>query len=245
MTLTHIFFDLHGTLVDNKSVLTPCYAANLGHVMAARYGGDPHTWEQAHQQINADWFSYFVDLNLDEDIDDMWEGLFRTTRALFRLTGTPEPSAAEIHALVRELPGLASENCDAFFPDARATVQTLHEAGYTLGVCTHGIVRQAQGTLHGAGVRDYFSGPLIGPDVTGHFRKHEGYFTIAALRAGVDPAHCLMIDDTVDNLEGAKAIGMKTIYICRDARPAAALNYVDALLHPDLTGLPALVEGWR
>ncbi len=243
MTITHIFFDLHGTLVDNKHLLPACYGSNLGRVMAARYGGEPQAWEQANHQITADWFSYFVDLNLDERVEDMWEGLFRTTRALFRITGTPEPSRAELHALARELPGLATQDCDAFFPDAKAAVQALHAAGYTLGVCTHGLTTQAHATLIGAGMREYFTGPLIGPDVTEHFRKHEAFFTIAALRAEVDPVQCLMVDDGVFNLDGASAIGMKTAYLCRDTTPEACV--ADALLHPDLSALPAVLDSWR
>ena len=38
--ITHIFFDLHGTLVDT-ALMSPCYAASLGDLMADTFGGDP------------------------------------------------------------------------------------------------------------------------------------------------------------------------------------------------------------
>lgn len=234
MTVTHIFFDLHRTLVESQRI-TRCYAKQLGQVMTARYGGNPDQWTCANRLILADWDSYFVDLNIDEDIHDLWEGELRVTRALFRLTQTPEPSLAEIEKLSWELPELATQHCDALYPDCKPLLKHLHAAGYTLGICSGAIVAQIRGTLRGGGVLEYFNGPLVGPDVTGHFPRDARFYRIAAHQAGVDARYCMVVDDLVRNLAGAKAAGMAAVQICRDQKPSQ--SPADLVLEGSMNGL--------
>ncbi|MBE0689804.1 MAG: hypothetical protein IH587_06745 [Anaerolineae bacterium] len=134
MPISHIFFDLHGTIV-NRERNPVHYASGLGAYMAERYGGSVEAWTQANQRIFADWDSYYTDLDLaaDDGIAQMWEGEFRTTRALFRLTGTPEPSHDELLALAREHGERATERGgNALYPDAAPVISTLAAAGYVL-----------------------------------------------------------------------------------------------------------------
>ncbi|MBZ0286389.1 MAG: hypothetical protein K8I30_02155, partial [Anaerolineae bacterium] len=131
MTLTHIFFNLPGTLVDGAR-LRSGYAEQLGLLMAERFGGNPDLWIGARLHILKDWDSYFADLNFDGDdgVNDLWEGELRVTRALFRLTGIPEPDGPTLAALSRELPYQVSRHCDVLFPDSQPVIQALHQAGY-------------------------------------------------------------------------------------------------------------------
>ena len=62
MTITHIFFNLSGTLVDSAR-MPQCYAHHLGLEMAERFGGSADAWAQANFTILADWDSYFADLD--------------------------------------------------------------------------------------------------------------------------------------------------------------------------------------
>lgn len=233
MSITHVLFDMFGTLVDSRQ-MTPCYARQLGLAMAARYGGSPEAWANANRRIVADWDSYYADLNLEGDhgLEDMWEGLLRTTRALFRLTATSEPGAAELAALSRELPYLAARNCDALFPDAREVIEHLDEAGLVLGAASHAITAQTRGTLLGANVMQHFRGPILGPDVTGVFSKNQRYYRSAQLV----PENCLVVDDALDGIEGAQAAGMHAVYIYRGAGAAPASS-AEHVLVGSLAGL--------
>jgi FMN phosphatase YigB (HAD superfamily) len=237
MTVTHIFFDLYGTLADS-SRMKPCYAAALGQIMAARFGGAPDAWAQANAQIVADWDSYYADLDLsgDHGLEDMWEGEFRVTRALFRLTGTPEPEKPVITALARELPGLVSAACDALYPEAPDVLRALHSRGLIFGVASHALEAQARGALAAGGVLHLFSAPIWGIDAAEQFEKDASFYRRLALAARAAPAACLAVDDLAAPLHAACEAGMHTVHI-RRGRPAVAD-------HPgldDLRGLPELV----
>lgn len=221
-SITHIFFDMHGTLVDNKRLLGDCYADNLGSVMAARYGGNPAQWADANRAITRDWDSYIADLDYGgkDGIADMWEGYFRTTRALFRLTNTPEPPKHELTDLSRELPGLATEHCNALFPETHEVVERLHHGGYTLGVFSHALAAHSRGLLRGGGIESYFTGAIIGADVVERFVKDREYCLRMLRTAGVTADQCLVVDDSLEGVRGAADAGMSALLLCRDAVPA-------------------------
>jgi FMN phosphatase YigB (HAD superfamily) len=235
MSVTHILFDLYGTLSDSSRMYS-CYPGALGQVMSVRFGGKPETWAEANRRIVADWDSYYADLDLEGEhgIADMWEGEYRTTRALFRLAGAPEPEPSTITALARELPYHATRLCDTFYPDAKAVIPGLHAAGYVLGIASHTLTVQARGTLEGAGMLGYFSGPILGPDFTGEFAKNRAYYQ-SALRAGLQPENVLVVDDKPDGIQGAKAAGMRAVSLRRDG--SVAPSPADHTLTGDLSGL--------
>lgn len=237
--ITHIFFDLHGTLVDGVK-LHPCYTENLGRVMTERYGLTPEAWIKANRQVLDDWDSYYTDLDLggDEGITHLYEGLYRTTRAMFRLAGMAEPPKAELSQLSRELPGLVTWTCDAFYPDARPVVEALYRAGYILGVTTHALHEQARGLLHGARVLDHFAGPIVGADTADCYEKDRMYFLKVAQMAQVAPEDCLIVDDVARYTAAARAAGMHTAQVIRKEFQAR-YKHADFRLEG---GLSALVE---
>ncbi len=241
MTITHIFFDLHGTVIDGAA-LHPCYSLQLGRLLTRRFGGTPAAWIDANRRVLADWDSYYADLDLngDDGMSHLWEGLLRTTRALFRLTDTPLPPPAVLRALAREIPGEVTRHCDAIYPDAREVIQQLCAAGYMLGITSHALTNQARGLLRGGGLQQYFAGPIIGPDEIDHFQKDETFYSLAARRAGVSPRQCLAIDDTADCLVGAKAAGMHTVQLAR--RGKVYQSPADHLLNNRLDGLVEYVQ---
>jgi FMN phosphatase YigB (HAD superfamily) len=239
--ITHIFFDLPGVLVDTVK-LNGCYGAQIGVIMAQRYGGEAEKWTEAQRRITADWDSYYADLDLDgeDGIEHLWEGMYRTTRALFRLTNMPEPPQHELTTFSRELPGLAAQSCDALFPEAREVMQRVYEAGYTLGIISHFVVSRARGTLIGGGSADFFKGALVGPDVVGHFVKDAAYYTFAARQAKVSPECSLVVESQIQAMRSAKNAGMQTVYVRREqsAKPSAA----DCTIEGDLWGLVRFLE---
>ena len=238
--ITHIYFDLHNTLIDGVA-LHPCYSAAYGREMAARYGGDPAAWAEANRVIFADWDSYYADLDLggDDGIAHMWEGMFRTTRAMFRLTNTPEPPHAELTTLSRQLPGIVTSGCDAVYPDAKPVISQLYRAGYVMGVVSHAIKTQIQGMLTGGGLIHRFNGAIVGPDATNTFRKDETFLRYALLQDSVAPENCLLVDDSPIAIDAARALGMFTAHV---QRKTAAESSADVVLRGGLSALPGWLE---
>lgn len=235
--ISHLFFDMYGTLVDNSGGMG-CYSTVLGQLMAARFGGEPARWAHAHAQILADWDSYYADLDLsgDHGIEDMWEGEFRVTRALFRLTGTPEPDKPVITALSRELPGLASGGCDPLFSEVTEVLRTLRGRGLVFGIASHVLETQARAVLAAGGVLDLFTAPIWGVDAAEQFEKDAMFYRKLALASRADPSVCLAVDDRPAPLDAARIAGMQTVHIRRGKPAVAGHASID-----DLRGLPALL----
>jgi len=221
--ISHVFFDLHGTLVDGAA-LHPCYSAALGRYMAQRFGRTPAEWADANRRVLADWDSYYTDLDLTggNGIADMWEGLLRTTRAMFRLLDVPMPDRSTLRALSREIPGAVTRSCNALYPDARPVIERLCAAGAMLGVTSHALEAQSRGLLRGGDVLRYFAAPVVGPDSIERFAKDEVFYAFAARKASVDPSECLAVDDSLVCLDGARAAGFQVLHIAR--RPNAYVN---------------------
>ncbi len=245
--ITHVFFDLHGTLIDAASRLPPCYAQAQADLLSARYGGDPTAWVEANRRVIADWDSYYADLDLggDDSLDQMWEGQTRVLRALFRLTGQPYPSPEELAALVREQPYRIASRCDALYPDARIALEAIRAddrlSGLVLGVISNAVAGHTEGCLVGAGVRDWFAGPVVGPDTVGWFGKDEGCFRFAFAQAGAAPEGCVVVDDEPLALLVAQKLGARAVLIDRKGRRNC--RWLAPVL-PDLGGLPDLLRRW-
>jgi FMN phosphatase YigB (HAD superfamily) len=229
-SITHIFFDLHGTLIHSQQMHQQ-QCQHKSEILAARYGKTPADWHTAMQQLAAEWDSYHIDLNFsgDDGMSDFYEALFRTTRALFKLVQLPEPPQAELTTLARELPAEASCTIDAFYPDAKPVLNHLHEAGYQLGIAAHSLQAQAQALLEGGGVVQLFAAPIIGADTVHQFDKDVGYYRKVARIARTPPEQCLVVDDDPQALHGAQTAQMSTVLLARPDSRYAVANRADGI----------------
>jgi len=220
MPITHIFFDLHGTMVNAK-ILGACSSRERARWLDEHYGGGLGAWLKADMQVIADWDAYHADLNFsgDDGMRDYYEAGYRIVRALFRGAGVSEPSREEIHRLALDLPGMASLACDALYAEVKPTLSRLAAEGYTLGVTTHSLANQAHAVLVGGGVRECFGGPLIGADTAEQFDKDVTYYALVVRLAKTLPASCLIVDDSPSAIQAAHSVGLKTIYIHRVGSP--------------------------
>lgn len=225
--MRHAFFELAGVLAD-PSRIRAHYPAQLGAVMAEHYGGTVDIWVKSYLQVRADWDSYWSDLDLtgDDPLANYWEGLFRVTRALFRLAQMPEPQKEDLAAFARVLPDLALARFDAFYDDAHVVLAELHAAGLCLHVATFWTAGAARGLLAGAGALSYFSEPMIALDVSESFDKD---YALLPLKTGVPPEHCLVVDTNPRALERARAAGLNAAQVT-EGQPLRQV--IEAVLRP-------------
>jgi putative hydrolase of the HAD superfamily len=150
-------------------------------------------------------------------------------------------------ALVAALDGYARAVAGwcTVFADTRETLATLRERGYRLGLLSNtwwaAEWHNADLATHGLGE---FLDELVYTSDLPHSKPHPSVFREVASRLRVGPEACVMIGDRqIDDVAGARAVGMRAIwrrngsgFPLSDVAPDAM---VDALAE-----LPGLLRSW-
>lgn len=209
-----VVFDLLGTLVDPMRIRIH-YAHHLGLVMAEQHGGTAHTWTTAYNQVVEDWDSYYIDLDLngDDGVEHLWEGMFRTTRALFRLTGMAEPTAPELTVLARTLQERVCACFNSFYPGAAAVVYEMYTRGLALGAAGLLTKSHVAGLLRGASISDMFTGPILTPEITGRYARNTAFYAGLSSAAARPPQQILLVSPDSGALHAASSLGYYVVHV--------------------------------
>lgn len=76
-------------------------------------------------------------------------------------------------------------------------------------------------------LRSYFAALVSGFDMPG--KPDPGAFLLAAARLGVEPAHCLVIEDSIAGVEAASRAGMRCLAVTT-TNPSQALSRADLVV---------------
>jgi putative hydrolase of the HAD superfamily len=131
------------------------------------------------------------------------------------------------------------------FPDARDTLVLLRERGYRLGLLSNtwwaAEWHNADLAAHGlAALLD----ELVYTSDLAWSKPHPSVFRDIASRLGTDPEACVMIGDRrIDDVSGAKAVGMRAIWRRNDSGFPTSDVAPDAIVDA-LAELPALLRSW-
>ncbi|MHC4474076.1 MAG: HAD family hydrolase [Planctomycetota bacterium] len=110
--------------------------------------------------------------------------------------------------------------------------EALARANFRLAIATSSSRKMSEPVLKGAKVPYERMAYVTGSDVT-HKKPHPEIFLKAAASIGIDPADCVIIEDTPGGVEAAKAAGAKCIAVTNTATPEI-LKDAD-LICPSLT----------
>jgi HAD superfamily hydrolase (TIGR01509 family) len=131
------------------------------------------------------------------------------------------------------------------FADTRETLAVLRERGYRLGLLSNtwwaADWHNADLAAHGlAGMLD----ELVYTSDLPHSKPHPSVFREVASRLGVAPEACVMIGDRqIDDVEGARAVGMRGIWRRNDSGFPTSDVTPDATVDA-LAELPSLLRSW-
>lgn len=204
--MTHNFpfeaaiFDLDGTLLDSMYVWH-----HIDEVYFARRG----------MPVPPDYGRALAGLSYRESAE--------YTRARF---GFSEPW----EEIVQEWTDLAREEYALHVPlkaGALEYLTALERAGVKLAVATALPEYLYRPCLEHLGIMDRFSALCSTDDTGGRGKKDGEVFLLAAQRLGMDPAKCVVFEDTLEGLRGAKKAGMLA-YCAKDPSSAHA--------HPEIAG---------
>jgi HAD superfamily hydrolase (TIGR01549 family) len=158
--------------------------------------------------------------------DTIWH---RFTEEIFVGMGGPPQIASECAREI-EQGWEVSENFE-LFEDALPVLDELRAAQLRIGLVSNGIRDLAQFVAHHRLDVD----AIVDSRTHGRVKPHPTIFQAALERLGVDAAEAAMVGDSLEeDIEGARALGMRAILIDRDERHADVEERLT-----DLYGLPA------
>ncbi len=143
-----------------------------------------------------------------------------------------------IHGQVRPLPGVVD------------AVQWFKRHGFKQAIASSAPPANIDFLIDELGLREYFEAIVSGYDLPG--KPAPDVFLLAARRLAVDPIACLVIEDAVAGVEGAKRANMKCLAVTttnpieklqKADRVVDTLTVVSAALINELFGLTSL-EGY-
>jgi pseudouridine-5'-monophosphatase len=186
MSITHLIFDLDGTLLDSEALYT-----EATEIVCARHG--KHFTIELKRQI-------------------MGGGSVQGAKIVIDALGLPLTHEQYLDQreveLSRLLPGIAA------MPGAERLVTELRDARVPFAIATsghrritdlklshHSFLRGIQPIVHGDDARVVQGKPA--PDI----------FLVAAQELGVEPARCAVLEDTVNGVRAGVAARMRTIAV--------------------------------
>ncbi|HLE38280.1 MAG TPA: HAD family phosphatase [Acidimicrobiia bacterium] len=126
------------------------------------------------------------------------------------------------------------------FSDAIDTLEACERAGVPLGVASAGPRSRLDLTLQVAGLADRFAASVAGDEVSRGKPAPDVYLRAAGL-LGVEPRHCVAVEDSPVGAQAARAAGMRTIGVVRRPGDRTALEVAGAVVvqavTPDMLGL--------
>ncbi|HEV8669343.1 MAG TPA: HAD family hydrolase [Candidatus Limnocylindria bacterium] len=132
------------------------------------------------------------------------------------------------------------------FADTRDTLATLRERGYRLGLLsnTWWAADWHNADLAAHGLADLLDVLVYTSDL-GCSKPHPSAFREVASRLGVAPEACVMIGDRqIDDVSGARAVGMRAIWRRNESGFPTSDVAPDAIVDA-LAELPALLRSWN
>jgi HAD superfamily hydrolase (TIGR01509 family) len=125
-------------------------------------------------------------------------------------------------------------------PGVREWLAWFQAHGFKQAVASSAPMENVEVMVDEVGIRDYFDYLAAGGSLPS--KPDPAVFLLAAEKCNVDPANCLVIEDSPAGIEGARRGGMKCIAV-ETTHPADSLLGAGLILH-DLTDLtPTAVEG--
>jgi HAD superfamily hydrolase (TIGR01509 family) len=209
--MTAVIFDCDGTLVDSEPLARSAWEQAL-----LPYGYTV-TEADAESCVGLPFprvHAYFAERAALPDADAMWTAF---SAELFTLLDT------------QLVP----------FDDAIAAARELRARGVPVAVASSSPRERLHRTLGRAGLLEAFDVTVAGDEVS-RGKPAPDMFLLAAERLGVDPASCVVIEDSPPGVQAGVAAGMVTLAVCRVPGTEASLAAADRVV--DTVSADAILE---
>lgn len=214
-----IAFDFDGVVVDAEPM----------HFRAFLQVGEP-------LGFTMDWQRYLRDL-IGYDDRDAFRTILRELGQLVEDERVAELCVQKQKAMDR----MIAEGVP-MIPGARELIEAAHAESLPIAIASGATRRDITLILEGLDLLDRFPQITSADDVE-HSKPHPRTYQLAAERLGIDPAHCLAIEDTPFGIQSARGAGMMTLGLATTG-PAKNLHEAQRVID-DLTGVtPTKLREW-
>ena len=212
----HVFLDDGGVMNDNR-LRGPQWERLVGDFFAPRLGGTKAAWAKANRRVLEGVYQRMFGrwANWDEATQD-YVATYRESEAdwllsMCREVPVPIPDAASAFALASEAGDWIEPQVEATLPGAMGAIRILSQT-YILYTASMGTSWELRARLNAQGVESLFRS-LYGPDLLNVPKTGKRYYERLFEHAGVDSAHCLVLDDKPEFLDHARALGAQTLQV--------------------------------
>jgi putative hydrolase of the HAD superfamily len=134
----------------------------------------------------------------------------------------PADTIAALHEI-----GAFYHTCFTAFPDTLACLTALRSRGVRLAILTNFELPSIHLTLQNAGLDPSWFSVLLSSATTGFPKPDTRAYLAAAAALGLPPTACAFVDDLVENVEAAQALGMYGCLLDRTgATPASVPPHI-------------------
>jgi HAD superfamily hydrolase (TIGR01509 family) len=215
-TVRAVLWDMDGTLIDSEEFHWTSWRDALANEgIAITHEQFLSSFGQRDDSIIPRWLGAASTLERVERIANAKEELYRD---LIRKNG------------ISPLPGVAS------------WVQRLHNQGWLQAIASAAPLSNIEVVLSALGAAHYFNGIVSAEDVHRGKPDPEVYL-IAASRVGTLPDRCIVVEDAVAGIEGARRAGMRSIGVARNGKHLPADLVVQSLDLLDSEAFEKLLQG--
>lgn len=158
-----------------------------------------------------------------------WATFWDTLAARYRLSNSV--------ARALEVAGSTYYSDFAAFPDAMSCLRSLRARGLRLAVLTNFELPSVDLALQHAGIDPAWFNVLLSSSMLGRSKPDPDTYLAAADALELPPSACLFVDDILENVEGACAVGMRGVWL--DRRAVANHTQIERIL--DLSSLDELI----
>ncbi|MFD8707133.1 HAD family hydrolase [Kitasatospora sp. NPDC059648] len=124
-------------------------------------------------------------------------------------------------------------------------LDALEALGLPTCVASSGTHEKMRHTLGRTGLYGRFEGRIFSATEVGRGKPAPDLFLHAARRMGVDPARCLVVEDSGPGVQAARAAGMRALGYAGGVTAAERLAGPGTVVFDDMRGLPGLVAAYQ
>lgn len=180
-------FDMDGTLVDNMSYHQLAWAGMLKHINLQSLAAEDIIHKFSGEK-NEDIFNRLLNLNLSPTgLARMAEKKERIYRKLYK------PHLRPVDGVV-------------------CFLKKAHSFNISTALATAAYKKNMRFILGGLEIKKYFKATVNAEEVTCGKPDPE-LFLLAAKKLGVDPSECIVFEDSLKGVEGARRAGMKAVFL--------------------------------